>query len=1685
MIPETVTYNGVTYTVTELPDEVTNDLPFITSLSLPNTISSIGTEVFCNLPNFQYLKSYIPVYQITNGAHVLVAAPLAATEYEVAMGCTRIWNNAFKFTESLKTLTLPRSLTEICDNVFIGCTALTDIYSYARPVPQTSGNAFDGLDKSKITVHVYASALDGYKQSWGEDFQYVTIPDPQTTTLTINVTSAGSLRSLIEEAAAEKGSSIFDVTGITVTGTINQDDLSTLSAMCTGVYSLTTIDLSGAAIDGNYIDNNVFRDREKLTSIILPETLEYINDASFHNCDGLTTIDIPASVKRIWSNAFSYCDNLTTLTGMEGLSESNMWAAWDVFNWTAITEPVYGGSVFCYMPSNVTGEYEVPAGIKVITSDAMRDAQISAVTLPASVIDLGNDVFRGCHNLVDIYCYAATPPICHEGSMEYDYDKSQATLHVPASAVEAYQNADEWRDFERIVPIFSGDEVVVKNGILMYVPTSTEGEFTVPEGVVEIADNAFSDCSLITKLVIGSEVTLHNNSLKGLSNTVEIVACQDIYFDQTLYAVGRTTTDYTIPEGCATIHPYAFKNSTALKSFTTQSLTVIELQENSLAGLSSNVIIYVYQSMLEDYKKAWGANYDYRTISDPEIGGRVIAFTSADGMWTETSGVWTSQNHDDYSSAEITASLSVTAGETIALDWSVSSEDGCGWLRSYWNDELILEVSGSESGTLCYSFKNTGNGTLKFIYSKDDSVNEGEDCASISTSSQVVQIGDFILRLGSKDVTVVSTSLTGNVIVPESFRILGKSYPVVAFEKSLFYENKQVTSVTLPSTITSIPAYAFFGCEKLVNIDIPTSVKFIGSYAFASSGLTSIIIPDGVIEMGEFGIQSCSSLTSITLGNGLTSIPGFWAENCSNVEEVSIGKKVSYLGCRAFRGTNIKRFYSYAKIPPSCDHEAFVDGGINAEAILHVYSNSVNRYENASVWKDFPTIVGDLGTYPIYDITVNVTTMGSFSSALGTAMAASECKEMIDIGKLIVTGSINSADLDYIRDNVGASLDALDLSAVTVENNYIGNNFSNCAFSELVLPTNLENLGWDALEGCVNLKTIEIPSSVTCVGPRMLYGAASLETVTGGAGVIDMDRDNGMYFDNCPKLQSPVILNKFFFRLPSNTVGAYEVPEGVTDIARDGMWKVKGLTALTLPESIRNIYGNAFSEDENLKDIYFYAIELPNTDQAFNDFDRTSCTLHVYEEMVEVFRNSDVWSKFKIEGDLGTMPVVTPMNESDFAELCAIYNTLGGANWTTSWIVNKNVQTASRWRGVTFDNDGYVTAIDLSNNNLSGDISSLTFTGLTKLTSLNLSSNAITGDIRSLAASLPNKCTMNVERQEFGDLGEHTLYEICRLSQGLPTIAFYNSQSRTLASTLIGVGGHCQFYHKGTNGGQYWDSYIFADGNTANNFKFYWPSPATVECLYPHHFTFTYKYAMGDANMDDDLNVLDLQTTLNYSNGQEWGLFNFYAADTYGPDNDINVQDIVSTVNILLAQGNNTGNSTTRSGADVLAEACVSVENGQIVLYTTKPVAALDLRLAGIAPDLLHWNTEALGFSTVTTSQADGTHAIIYSMQPRQIEEGCTVIATFDAKINPVLVSAVLSDDKARSINVGNSVSTGIRQLNGKAVGNWSLTNLSGLRIAYGTDATEAEILKLANDRQLHGMFILDMDGAKRKIMIK
>ena len=87
-----------------------------------------------------------------------------------------------------------------------------------------------------------------------------------------------------------------------------------------------------------------------------------------------------------------------------------------------------------------------------------------------------------------------------------------------------------------------------------------------------------------------------------------------------------------------------------------------------------------------------------------------------------------------------------------------------------------------------------------------------------------------------------------------------------------FYNCSSLTSITIPSSVTSFNMAAFRGCTGLTSIDIPSGVISISNQAFMGcTGLTSITIPSTVTSIGKNAFKNCSSLTSITIPSSVTS----------------------------------------------------------------------------------------------------------------------------------------------------------------------------------------------------------------------------------------------------------------------------------------------------------------------------------------------------------------------------------------------------------------------------------------------------------------------------------------------------------------------------------------------------------------------------------------------------------------------------------------------------------------------------------------------------------------------------------------------------------------------------------------------------------------------------------------------
>ena len=114
---------------------------------------------------------------------------------------------------------------------------------------------------------------------------------------------------------------------------------------------------------------------------------------------------------------------------------------------------------------------------------------------------------------------------------------------------------------------------------------------------------------------------------------------------------------------------------------------------------------------------------------------------------------------------------------------------------------------------------------------------------------------------------------------------------------------KTDTSYTIPSSVTSIGDYAFYGCGSLTSITIPNGATSIGDWTFGDcTGLTSVTIPDSVTSIGDNAFSGCTSLTSITIPNSVTTISNSAFNSCASLTSVTIPDSVTDIHSSTFYG---------------------------------------------------------------------------------------------------------------------------------------------------------------------------------------------------------------------------------------------------------------------------------------------------------------------------------------------------------------------------------------------------------------------------------------------------------------------------------------------------------------------------------------------------------------------------------------------------------------------------------------------------------------------------------------------------------------------------------------------------------------------------------------------------------------
>lgn len=358
-----------------------------------------------------------------------------------------IEDRAFEGCSSLKTITIPKYVSEMGSYVFANCTNLESIRISAS-VSKIGSRMFAGCPNLKSIV------VEEGNKKYDSRENCNAIVETATNTLvcgTENSTIPSTITAIGSSAFAETGLKNFvipeGVTSIQYGAFENCQNLKSVTLP----QSLKKLEYRVFAKSGltsvvipegiTRLPDGTFTECQNLETVTLPTTLEAIENNAFSN-SGLTSIFIPKGVTSISSTSFNYCGKLSTISVSDENTTYDSRNNCNAIIQTA-TNQIVRGTFNTIIPNTVTS----------IGDNAFNDINsLTSIVIPESVTSIGQYAFRFCNSLAEVVCKAKVAPQLKSDAFSNDI-LSKATLYVPEESVESYKADGEWKKFSDIQPL--------------------------------------------------------------------------------------------------------------------------------------------------------------------------------------------------------------------------------------------------------------------------------------------------------------------------------------------------------------------------------------------------------------------------------------------------------------------------------------------------------------------------------------------------------------------------------------------------------------------------------------------------------------------------------------------------------------------------------------------------------------------------------------------------------------------------------------------------------------------------------------------------------------------------------------------------------------------------------------------------------------------------------------------------------------------------------------------------------------------------------------------------------------------------------------------------------------------------------------------------------------------------------
>ncbi len=842
--------------VTSIPAYAFCNCSNLSTVFIPNSVTSIGTNAFYYVRNIQYsgtatgspwgaltVNGYVeePFVYTDETKTILAGCYPTVTEAVIPSSVTSIDDYAFAGCYDLASVTIPSSVTSIGSYAFSGCLNLTSV-TIPNSVTSIGSHAFSGCSGLvEMTLPFVGGSASATEASESTLFGYI-----------------------FGNTSYDGGTSVVQ---------------------CYRPYyrqqyciprSLRSVTLTGSSLF-----YGAFYKCSMLTSVTIGNDYTSIGEYAFYDCSGLTEITIPNSVTSIGSSAFQNCTGLTTLD----------FNATNCTNMGNLSNPVF---------ANCNNFTDLIIGDEVtnIPSYSFYNCRsLGSVSIPNSVLTIGDSAFYLVTN-IEFHGTATGSPwgaLSINGYYEDGYYYTSAEKDTIASAVRSMVNANipntvvhigrkAFYDCDNLVSLLIAPSVKSIDNYAFY-DCSNIATVTIADSVEVIKEYAFARCNELRTITIGRSVTTIReyafDRCQNL-NTVNYNATNCSYLGgyNSAFTNCSSFTTLNIGNNVTTIPAYAF-NSTGLTGELIIPDSVIYIGSSSFSGCSGLSSITIGKSVTNINTFAFNRCDNLTTINFNAV--RIVN-AGNDAFYRSTNG--TILNIGEFVAKIPPISFFSTSADVNIAEINVSSanttfdsRDDCNAVIETATNTLIFGCGNTIIPNTVTSIGNAAFSLCANMTNIDipNSVTSIGDGAFGQSTLTAITIPESLMSIGlaafNSCYQLTEVHYTGDIAQwcnisfgdgnADSYYNGLYTNPLYAAH-NLYINNRLVTDLVIPENITEIKPLAFCGATCLESVTIGDSVRTIGKYAFSQcSRMTTLTLGRSVDSIENAAFRQCCGLTDV------------------------------------------------------------------------------------------------------------------------------------------------------------------------------------------------------------------------------------------------------------------------------------------------------------------------------------------------------------------------------------------------------------------------------------------------------------------------------------------------------------------------------------------------------------------------------------------------------------------------------------------------------------------------------------------------------------------------------------------------------------------------------------------------------------------------------------------------------